>query len=129
MAPGTYTSTETVPAGWDLTSIVCDDTDSSGDTGTGIATFVVDPGETVTCVFTNTKRGTIIIEKATVPTGGTGFGFMDDIPGSAGSFSLDDAGMVTFTDVLPGPYTVTEDDPTLMSPVFDLTGLTCDAGS
>jgi uncharacterized cupredoxin-like copper-binding protein len=55
VAPGNYASTETVPAGWELTDITCDDTDSSGDTATGVASFVVDPGETVRCVFTNTK--------------------------------------------------------------------------
>jgi len=52
--PGTYTVSESVPAGWTLTSIVCDDDDSSGSGTT--ATYVVDPGETVKCVFTNTKN-------------------------------------------------------------------------
>ena len=63
---------ETVPPGWNLTSIVCDDTDStgdldtetatfsdgnsSGDLNTGTATFNVEPGESVTCVFTNTPQ-------------------------------------------------------------------------
>jgi hypothetical protein len=54
VAPGQYTSTETVPAGWALTDITCDDADSSGDLGSGTATFVVGAGESVTCVFTNT---------------------------------------------------------------------------
>ena len=47
VAPGTYTTTETVPAGWALTSIVCGDADSSGDKTTGVATYKVAPGETV----------------------------------------------------------------------------------
>jgi len=58
VAPGTYSSMETVPAGWDLTGIVCEedkDADSSGAGAT--ATFNVQPGETVDCTFTNTKRG------------------------------------------------------------------------
>ena len=55
VAPGSYASTETVPDGWTLTSIVCDDSDSTGATGTGIASFVVAAGETVRCVFTNTQ--------------------------------------------------------------------------
>jgi len=37
LPPESYTSTELVPAGWELTSIVCNDTDSDGDTGTGAA--------------------------------------------------------------------------------------------
>ena len=53
--PGTYSSTETVTAGWILSSISCDDGNSTGNTGTGIATFNVEAGETVTCIFSNTK--------------------------------------------------------------------------
>jgi hypothetical protein len=64
--PGRYTATETVPAGWDLTSIVCDDGNSSGDVGSATATFNAEAGETVTCVFANTKHDPSIgIEKAT----------------------------------------------------------------
>ncbi len=51
---GTYTSQESVPAGWVLTSIVCDDADSSADLSAATATFELDPGETITCSFTNT---------------------------------------------------------------------------
>ncbi len=57
VVPGTYTSTEAVPTtGWSLISIVCDDTDSTGNVGTRTATFNVAAGETVTCTFTNTKK-------------------------------------------------------------------------
>ncbi len=63
VAPGQYDSTETVPAGWELTSIVCDDGNSSGVTATGVATFNVEPGETVTCTFTNTKDGKAEVSK------------------------------------------------------------------
>jgi hypothetical protein len=52
--PGTYTVSESVPDGWTLTSIICDDDDSTGSGTT--ATFIVDPGEIVRCVFTNTKN-------------------------------------------------------------------------
>jgi hypothetical protein len=52
---GRYTSTETLPSSWDLTSIWCDDGNSSGDVGSATATFHAAPGETVTCTFTNTK--------------------------------------------------------------------------
>lgn len=51
--PGIYTSTEALPAGWDLTAIVCDDANSSGDIGTATATFIVEADEVVRCVFTN----------------------------------------------------------------------------
>src|SRR4029079_13388318 len=65
VVPGTYTSTEAAQAGWDLTALACDDGDSTGDLGTATATFHVSPGETVTCTFTNTKRGHILVDKVT----------------------------------------------------------------
>jgi hypothetical protein len=59
---GIYLVTETpIPRGWDLASIVCDDPDSTTNLGTATATIDVDPGETVTCTFTNVPE---------VPVGG-----------------------------------------------------------
>jgi len=60
---GTYTITETSPApAFDLTDLTCEDPDqgSSIDLGAGAATIDLDAGETITCTFTNTQRGTII---------------------------------------------------------------------
>jgi len=54
--PGTYTVSETALAGWTLTDITCDDANST-DAGS-TATFNVEEGETVRCVFTNTKDQT-----------------------------------------------------------------------
>jgi hypothetical protein len=55
---------EMVPAGWNLTDITCDDENSSGDLSSATATFRVEPGETISCVFTNTlKSGELTIEK------------------------------------------------------------------
>ncbi len=51
--PGPYTSTEIVPAGWNLIDITCDDSNSSGSVASFTATFNLEVGETVTCVFTN----------------------------------------------------------------------------
>ena len=117
VAPGQYTSTETVPTGWVLTSITCDDANSSGVTGTGVATFNVEPGEEVTCVFTNTKDGKIIIEKQTLPDGDPqSFTFAGDVSGM-----LTD-GQMAMTDVAPGQYTSTETVPT----GWVLTSITCD---
>jgi hypothetical protein len=54
--------------------------------------------------------GTIIIRKATTPAGRTGFTFIDDIA-APNTFTLDDAGVKQFDDVVPGTYTVTESAP------------------
>jgi Tol biopolymer transport system component len=51
--PGSYTVQQTVPAGWDLTGLACDDADSTTDLATATATIDLDPGETVTCTYTN----------------------------------------------------------------------------
>ena len=117
LTPGQYTSTETVPGGWGLTSIVCDDANSTGNTGTGVATFNVEPDETVKCVFTNTEGGSITIEKQTVPDGSTqAFSFAGDVSGS-----LTD-GQTATQNVTPGQYTSTETVPA----GWDLTGIVCD---
>ena len=52
--------------------------------------------------------GTIRINKATSPAGGTGFGFTDNVPGSPGTFTLNHGGAQTFLNVPAGTYTITE---------------------
>ena len=66
--PGTYTVSETALAGWTLTDITCNDNNST-DAG-NTATFNVEAGETVRCVFTNTKD----VTTTTTPGGGGGGG-------------------------------------------------------
>jgi len=56
LQPGEYTVTESVPSGWDLTDIVPDDGNSTGDTGTATATIRLEAGETVAVTFTNTEQ-------------------------------------------------------------------------
>jgi hypothetical protein len=53
LAPGAYSSTETVPSSWTLYEITCDDGESTGDLLTHTANFVLQAGETVKCTFTN----------------------------------------------------------------------------
>src|SRR5262249_17796329 len=84
VSAGTYDVTESVPSGWDLSSIACDDGDSTHSGNT--ATYRVEAGETVTCTFTDTKHGQLIIKKAT--SGG------------------DDTFSFTSSDVAGGPFSV-----------------------
>src|SRR5581483_1243424 len=82
---GTYSTTETVPSGWSLTSISCDDAGSSGNLGTATATYHVSAGQTVTCTYTDTKAATIVVKKLTVPSGDPAkFSFSGDLAGSIG---------------------------------------------
>ena len=113
-----YSAAESVPVGWDLDSATCDD-------GSPVDNIDVSAGETVTCTFTNVKRGTIIVVKNTVGGDGT----FDFTSGTLGDFSLTTVGgtdQTTFDDLVPGTYDVAENDP---GPEFTLTGATCDDGS
>ncbi|MBK9605030.1 MAG: DUF3494 domain-containing protein [Betaproteobacteria bacterium] len=106
VAPGTYNVTETVPAGWSLTGLTC----SNGSTvtlATATANIAVAADEAVTCTFTNTRQGAIIIVKNTIGGEGT-FDFT-----GAQSFSISTNGgtgsdTTTFASVVPGAYNVTE---------------------
>ena len=130
---GSYSVQELAETGWDLTSIVCSDADSTGNLGTATATFNVAAGETVTCTFTNRKRGSVEIEKQTAPPDPKAeasqdqFGFSaTSFPGTADdAFQLDDDDVKTVS-VAPGAYGVSENDPT---PGYDLTGLSCNDGA
>ncbi len=121
LAPGQYTVSELALAGWDLTAITCNDggsaTPSSGNLQNRTVTLNVDPGETVTCTFTNTQRGTVIIEKQTLPDGSpTTFTFSGAVNGNIGDSQQLSA-------ILPsGNYTVSETVPA----DWDLTAIVCD---
>jgi len=115
LVPGSYSVSETVPSGWDLTSATCDN-------GNNPSSITVNPGQTITCTFENTKRGTIIVEKQTLPDGAPGsFTFTGTAAGT-----ISDNGQIVVSDLVPGTYTSTESDPT---PSFDLTSIVCDDGS
>ena len=118
VAPGQYVSTEGAKDGWDLTGIVCDDSNSTGSVANRQASFTVEAGETVTCVFTNTKRGTIIVEKQTAPDKASGsFSFSGAAAGSIG-----DGGQIVVPNLVPGTYTSTEAE----AQGWSLTAITCD---
>ncbi len=104
VAAGTYTVTETAVAGWSISDITCNDGNSTGDTGTGVATYNVEVGETVTCTYTNNKNGQIIVAKETLPDGDSQtFNFTGDI-----TAALTDGNSSTALSVAAGTYTVTE---------------------
>jgi len=131
VTPGVFTATETVPAGWTLTDITCSgDTiaPNSSDAG-ATATFNAQSGETITCVFTNTKDAKVTIVKDAVPNDAQDFGFT----GSFGAFSLDDDANATLPNSTTftvsagnfGAKTVTE----AAVAGWELTGLDCSEGT
>ena len=129
VAPGTYNVREANPGpNFGLTSIQCDDGNSTGNLETRTATIRVQAGETVRCVFGNRDlRGRIIIEKQTDPDGAAGGFIFTAERLTTGSFGLFDNGATTFSNVAPGTYNVREANP---GPNFGLTSIQCtDANS
>src|SRR2546427_255134 len=73
LSPGAYSVSEAVPAGWVLTGLSC--VSSLGKIGrascrarveiSGVAASLKkkDANDTVTCTFTDTKRGQIVVDK------------------------------------------------------------------
>jgi uncharacterized repeat protein (TIGR01451 family) len=125
VSPGTYSSTEAAKDGWALTSIECDDANSTGDVATRTATFQASPGETVTCTFTNEQRvGSIVVEKRTDPQGHPQ-SFAFEASYDEDGFSLSDGESNDSGELLPGTYSVSEDVPA----GWTLTSATCSDGS
>ena len=58
-----YTVTENPEPTHALTALNCDDANSTENTGTRTATINLEPGETVTCTFTNTTTAQFIVNK------------------------------------------------------------------
>jgi hypothetical protein len=115
VAPGTYSVSEAVPAGWNLTDITCSDSNSIEDEGAATATFNVEAGETVKCTFTNTKQATVIVKKVMV--GGTDSFIYIGIPN--GTISINNGTIQA--SVIPGQYESTE----AMVDGWDLTDISC----
>ncbi|RXZ51067.1 hypothetical protein ESP57_04595 [Agromyces fucosus] len=123
VAPGAYSVTETSPAPkYDLTSLSCVD-DVIGDSiptlATGTAAINVQPGELVTCTYTNTQRGNIIVTKQTNPDKSSAV-FDFTLTGQAG-FTLVDGASKSFMNIVPGSYTLAE----LAEAGWDVTSMTC----
>ena len=132
LAPGGQYSVEegAAPAGWDLTGLSCASaTGTSTSTRTGNAVSIaLGAGDQVTCTFTNTKRGTIVIVKDALPNDPLDFSFTLTGPGTSIPFLLDDdadpglASSRTFAQMVPGAYVATEGDPGL---TWDVLNITC----
>ena len=137
LTPGSYSVSEAVPVGWDLTDTTC--TGQPGNVDENPAAIDLNPGEVVTCRFTNTQRGTITIQKSITVDTGAGptvedFDFTGNGPGDydfGGGFTLStdvvDAEFMDFVNLLPGDYSVTEASPVANGWV--LVGVTCSGES
>ncbi|MGM7424551.1 prealbumin-like fold domain-containing protein [Cellulosimicrobium sp. CpK407] len=127
VAPGSYVVTEVAQDGFENTALTCVDGDPDGSPSTASGStgaIALDPGETVVCTYTNTRWGTLVVDKVTEPAGSDQeFGLAWAPEGGASSpFTLTD-GDEPFSPgpLAPGTYTVTE-TPT---PGWTLADLVC----
>lgn len=117
--PGTYSVAElNIPASWELTSATCTD-------GSPITAIQLSAGETVTCTFTNTQRGSITVVKQTDPDGDT-TQFEFDPSWSATNFLLTDNGSAGSGLLAAGTYSVAEVG---IPAGWSLSGASCSDGS
>jgi large repetitive protein len=120
VTPGTHSVAETVPSAWTLASATCSD-------GSPVTAIQVSQGESVTCTFSNVKKGTISIIKNTQGGNGT-FAFT----GSLGSFNITTTGTAASGtgsrnfNVAAGTYNITQ---TSRPAGWSLAGATCSDGS
>ncbi len=105
VAAGTYTVTESAATGFDLTTVVCDDGNSKGDTTTRTVTFKVDPGETVTCTSTSSELGQVIVAKDAQPDSDQDFTFT----ASGGLAPAQSNGRIAFASSRDGDYEIYTD--------------------
>ncbi len=123
LAPGTYSVSESIPTGWEQTTAVCGNQSS-------VSAITLRAGETVTCTFTNSKKGKITIVKDAQPNSGQDFKFEGNL--NQGAFYLDDdsdptlPNSKTFENLSLATYTITED---LSVAGWELKSVNCAGGS
>ena len=114
LAAGVYSVSETVPDGWDLTSVTC--------TSEAYPNLAIEPdeidlakGDTVTCTFRNRQRGSLEVTKTVSVIAGTPTTTSFEIcvagpaPETTSSCKSFGAGQTqTWTNLVPGEYTVSE---------------------
>ncbi len=126
LTPGEFQVIETPVPGW-TTTVKCEEDKGIDSTTTqpNFANIKVEADETVRCTYTNTRNGSITINKTT--TGGDGtFAFATTGTGLS-NFNIvtaAGAGTRTFNDLIPGNYSVAESVPAGWS----LTNLVCSTG-
>lgn len=104
LLPGSYSVMEALVSGWDLTDLECVEATpgSTVNLATRTASIVLDPGETVTCTFTNTQQNPELTLVKSIVSGGT-YASVGDVVSY--EFVLTNSGNVALT----GPFTVDDD--------------------
>ena len=116
LSSGVYTLEEISLSNW-ITESVCV---SSLEDNESIENLELDPGEIITCTFTNREKGKIIIQKETFPDGDVN-SFEFNPSWSENNFFLKDGETYSSGWLLPGTYSFSE----LSTSGWDLTKVQC----
>lgn len=116
LIPGTYDVYETVPAGWELTDLDCTDSDggSSVDLAQGLSTIDLDPEQSITCTYTNSKLPKLTVIKVVENDDG-GTKLVSDFPLFVDGDSVTSGATNTYQ---PDNYLVTETSDTAYTATF-----------
>ena len=110
-AAGTKTVTELATAGWDLTALAC--SEGVENLATRTATLTVDPGDAITCRFTNTRRGSVSVAKTEGGSSALTRAWSFELSGNGiepVTKTTADGNPVQFGNLRPGAYTLCEVD-------------------
>ena len=133
LPPGTYTVSEMVPDGWELTGIACNPEDAvTIDEAEAEVRITIGRGTSVACTFGDARipLGTIKILKEANPQSDREFRFSGS-PDPLEAFTLVDNGedesksSRTFENLPPATYTVSE----MVPDGWELTGVACNPGA
>ena len=128
LVKGRYSLGHTVPTGWDLTGIDCDDGSPANGEKVQIDKVQIDldPGEVVTCIYRFDKQGHILVEVETLPADDSQE-FILASSFNQGTFSLSHGGIRHESrSLVPVPYVV---EPQSDVAGWDLAAAKCDDGS
>jgi uncharacterized repeat protein (TIGR01451 family) len=112
LVPGTYSVTESATSGWDMTSLSCGNATGVTITGSQVSVNLT-AGQNVTCTYTNTKKGHLIVGKTTLPAGDTTSFGITASSSTGGTITGSTTGSITDAtdkdyEVTPGTYSVAE---------------------
>jgi hypothetical protein len=113
VSPGVYTITEAATSGWDFSTIDCGAANNVSISGS-MVTITITGGQSVSCTYTNLKRGTITVHKVTNPSNdSTAFSVTASGTGSIGGNATRNisTSQDAVYDVAQGTYSVNETVP------------------
>ncbi len=126
LLPGTYSLTEQVPGGWELSEAICQRFEPAPNALMNTIdpkNFELGEGDVVVCEFTNTKLATILMRKETQPDGSPeAFDYTIQGPETNKSGSLKDGEFAGAINVSSGSWELAE---TINSAGWDLTTISC----